>query len=61
VYDQTAAKEEVRKMIENNESLKGKTRGQMGLRPFRGTKIRSNLVNIAKLLGLDNEGETSWE
>jgi hypothetical protein len=37
VYDQTVAKEEVRKMIEKNESLKGKTRAQMGLRPFRGT------------------------
>ncbi|KAK2367887.1 hypothetical protein QL285_081130 [Trifolium repens] len=67
VYDQTAVKEEVRKMIEKNESLKGKTRAQMGLRPFRGTEIRSNLVgievvitqeHIAKLLGLDNEGET---
>ncbi|KAK2374420.1 hypothetical protein QL285_075384 [Trifolium repens] len=66
-YDQTAAKEEVRKMIEKNESLKGKTRAQMGLRSFRGTEIRSNLVgievvitqeHIAKLLGLDNEGET---
>ena len=37
VYDQAAAKEEVRKMIEKDDSLKGKTRAQMGLRPFRGT------------------------
>jgi hypothetical protein len=66
VYDQAAAKEEVRKMIEKDDSLKGKTRAQMGLRPFRGTEIRSNLVrievvitqeHIAKMLGLDNEGE----
>jgi hypothetical protein len=66
VYDEAAAKEEVRKMIEADESLKGKSRAQLGLRPFRGTKIRSNLLgievvitqeHIAKLLGLDNEGE----
>jgi hypothetical protein len=66
VYDQAAAKEEVRKMIEKDDSLKGKTRAQMGLRPFRGIEIRSNLVgievvitqeHIAKMLGLDNEGE----
>jgi hypothetical protein len=67
VYDQAAAKEEVRKKIEESKSLKGKTRAQMGLRPFRGTYIRSNLVgievvitqeHIAKFLELDNEGET---
>jgi hypothetical protein len=40
------AKEEVRKMIEKDDSLKGKIRAQMGLRPFRGTEIRSNLVGI---------------
>jgi hypothetical protein len=66
VYDEAAAKEEVRKMIEADESLKGKSRAQLGLRPFRGTEIRSNLLgievvitqeHIAKLLGLDNEGE----
>ncbi|KAK2363164.1 hypothetical protein QL285_088173 [Trifolium repens] len=66
MYDQVAAKEEVRKMIEKDDSLKGKTRAHMGLRPFRGTKISSNLVrievvitqeHIAKMLGLDNKGE----
>jgi hypothetical protein len=66
VFDKVAADEEVRKKIEKDGSLKGKTRVQMGLRPFKGKEIRSNLVgieviitqeHIAKLLGLDNEGE----
>jgi hypothetical protein len=65
-YDKFAADEEVRKKIEKDSSLRGKTRVQMGLRPFKGKEIRSNLVgieviitqeHIAKLLGLDNEGE----
>jgi hypothetical protein len=37
VFDEAAAKEEVRKMVEANKSLKGKSRAQLGLRPFRGT------------------------
>jgi hypothetical protein len=66
VFDEAAAKEEVRKIVEANKSLKGKSRAQFGLRPFKGTKIRSNIVglevvitqaHIAKMLGLDNEGE----
>jgi hypothetical protein len=66
VYDKAAADEEVRKKIEKDSSLRGKTRVQMGLRPFKGKEIRSNLVgievvitqeHIAKMLGLDNEGE----
>ncbi|KAK2389989.1 hypothetical protein QL285_063540 [Trifolium repens] len=66
VYDKAAADEEVRKKIEKYNSLRGKTRVQMGLRPFKGKEIRSNLVgievvitqeHIAKMLGLDNEGE----
>ncbi|KAK2356935.1 hypothetical protein QL285_094252 [Trifolium repens] len=66
VFDKVAADKEIRKKIEKDGSLKGKTRVQMGLRPFKGKEIRSNLVgieviitqeHIAKLLGLDNEGE----
>jgi hypothetical protein len=66
VYDEAAAKEEVRKLVEADKSLKGKSRVQLGLRPFNGTEIKSNLLglevvitqtNIAKMLELDNEGE----
>ncbi|KAK2403280.1 hypothetical protein QL285_052735 [Trifolium repens] len=53
-------------MVEKDGSLKGKTRTQLGLRPYRGKEIRSNIMginvlitqeHIAKILGLDNEGE----
>jgi hypothetical protein len=66
VYDKFAAEEEVRKLVAEDKSLRGKTRVQMGLRPFKGKEIRFNLLgidvlitqeHIAKVLGLDNEGE----
>jgi hypothetical protein len=66
VFDQAAADEEVTLKVEKNKALKEKSRVQMELRPFKGPEIRSNLVglevvitqeHIAKLLGLDNEGE----
>jgi hypothetical protein len=66
VFDEFSADEEVRKIVENDKSLKGKTRVQLGLRPFKGKEIRSNLLglnvlitqeHVAKVLGLDNEGE----
>jgi hypothetical protein len=66
VYDKFAAEEEVRKLVVEDKTLRGKTRVQMGLRPFKGKEIRSYLLgidvlitqeHIAKLLGLDNEGE----
>ncbi|KAK2396377.1 hypothetical protein QL285_058034 [Trifolium repens] len=66
VVDKFAADEEVRKLVAENKSFKGKTRAQLGLRPFKGKEIRSNLLgidvlitqeHIAKMLGLDNEGE----
>jgi hypothetical protein len=53
-------------MVEEDKSLKGKTRVQLGLRPFKGKEIRSNIMGInvlitqeyiAKVLGLDNEGQ----
>jgi hypothetical protein len=52
-------------MVAEDKTLKGKTRAQLGLKPFRGKEIRSNLLginvlitqeHIAKILGLDNEG-----
>ncbi|KAK2407592.1 hypothetical protein QL285_043196 [Trifolium repens] len=66
VFDKSAAEEEVRKMVKENKALKGKTRAQLGLRPFRGKEIRSNLLGIdvlitqehvAKILSLDNQGQ----
>ncbi|WJX12395.1 hypothetical protein P8452_02903 [Trifolium repens] len=66
VFDKFDADEEVKKLIAKDETLKGKTRVQLGLRPFKGKEIRSNLLGInvlitqehvAKVLGLDNEGE----
>jgi hypothetical protein len=66
IFDEFNAEEEVRKMVAKDKSLKGKTRVQLGLRPFKGKEIRSNLLGInvlitqehvAKVLGLDNEGE----
>jgi hypothetical protein len=66
VYNDAVTKSEVQKLVKANPKLKGKTRVQMGLTPFRGTKIRSNLLgiqvvitqaHIAKMLGLDNQGE----
>ncbi|KAK2355107.1 hypothetical protein QL285_092547 [Trifolium repens] len=66
IFDKFNAGEEVRKMVEKDGSLKGKTRTQLGLRPYRGKEIRSNIMginvlitqeHIAKILGLDNEGE----
>jgi hypothetical protein len=66
VFDRFSADEEVRKMVEKDSSLQGKTRKELGLRPYRGKEIRSNILginvlitqeHIAKILGLDNEGE----
>jgi hypothetical protein len=44
VYDKFKADEEVRKKIEKDKTLRGKTRVQMGLRPFKGKEIRSNIA-----------------
>jgi hypothetical protein len=66
VFDKFAVDEEVRKLVAKDKSLKGKTRAQLRLRPFKGKEIRSNLLGIsvlitqehvAKVLGLDNEGK----
>ncbi|KAK2435509.1 hypothetical protein QL285_020562 [Trifolium repens] len=66
VFDRFCADEEVRKMIEKDSSLRGKSRSELGLKPYRGKEIRSNILginvliaqeHIAKVLGLDNEGE----
>ncbi|KAK2423095.1 hypothetical protein QL285_033572 [Trifolium repens] len=66
IFDKFSAEEEVKEMIAKDQTLKGKSRVQLGLRPFKGKEIRSNIMginvlitqeHIAKVLGLDNEGE----
>ncbi|KAK2368261.1 hypothetical protein QL285_081468 [Trifolium repens] len=66
VYDRASADEEYRNMVAKNKGLKGKTRQELGLKPYRGREIRSNILginvvitqaHIAKILGLDNKGE----
>ncbi|KAK2361925.1 hypothetical protein QL285_087030 [Trifolium repens] len=66
VFDEFNANEEVSKLVAKDKTLRGKTRVQLGLRPFKGKEIRSNLLGIdvmitqehvAKILGLDNKGQ----
>ncbi|KAK2352151.1 hypothetical protein QL285_096466 [Trifolium repens] len=66
VYDRESADKEYKDMVEKNKELRGKTRKELGLKPYRGREIRSNILginvvitqaHIAKLLGLDNKGE----
>jgi hypothetical protein len=66
IFDKFSADEEVKQMVAQDKTLKGKSRVQLGLRPFKGKEIRSNIMGInvlitqehvAKVLGLDNEGE----
>ncbi|KAK2422860.1 hypothetical protein QL285_033358 [Trifolium repens] len=66
VYDRASADEEYKNMVAKNKALKGKTRQELGLKPYRGREIRSNILginvvitqaHIAKILGLDNKGE----
>ncbi|KAK2422015.1 hypothetical protein QL285_032583 [Trifolium repens] len=66
VYDRVSADEEYRNLVAKNKALRGKTRQELGLKPYRGREIRSNILginvvitqaHIAKILGLDNKGE----
>ncbi|KAK2369120.1 hypothetical protein QL285_082273 [Trifolium repens] len=66
VFDRACADEEVRKIVAKNKSLQGKTRQQLGLKPYKGKEIRLNILginilitqeHIAKMLGLDNKGD----
>ncbi|KAK2409814.1 hypothetical protein QL285_045216 [Trifolium repens] len=66
VFDRASADEEYKNLIAKNKPLKGKTRQELGLKPYRGREIRSNILginvvitqaHIAKILGLDNQGE----
>jgi len=46
VYDLEAAKAEELQAVTKDPSLRGKTRKEMGLEPFRKTKIRSSVLGI---------------
>ena len=46
VYDLEAAKAEELQAVTRDPSLKGKTRKEMGLEPFRKTEIRSVVMGI---------------
>ncbi|KAK2356822.1 hypothetical protein QL285_094145 [Trifolium repens] len=66
VYDRASYDKEYKDMVEKNKELRGKKRKELGLKPYRGREIRSNILginvvitqaHIAKILGLDNKGE----
>ncbi|KAK2391007.1 hypothetical protein QL285_064507 [Trifolium repens] len=66
VYDRASADKEYKDMVEKNKELRGKTRKELSLKPYREREIRSNILginvvitqaHIAKILGLDNKGE----
>ncbi|MCH95931.1 disease resistance protein, partial [Trifolium medium] len=57
---------EVEQVVLKDPSLQGKTREQMGLKEYKGTKIRSNIAGLdvtitkahfAKLLSLEDKGK----
>ncbi|KAK2406948.1 hypothetical protein QL285_042618 [Trifolium repens] len=66
VYDRASADKEYKDVISKNKALRGKSRQEVGLKPYREREIRSNIMGInvvitqariAKILGLDNKGE----
>jgi len=69
VYDREVAKMEEFDKIEGDESLKGKTRADMGLEEFKRTEIRSAVMGISVTITQDiiaraarcsNEGKFQW-
>jgi hypothetical protein len=46
VYNLEAARLEERQAVSRDSSLKGKTREQMGLKPFNGLEIRSTVMGV---------------
>ncbi|KAK2382117.1 hypothetical protein QL285_069671 [Trifolium repens] len=66
IYDRASADKEYKDLVSKNKDLKGKSRKEVGLKPYKGKEIRSNIMginvvitqaHIAKILGLDNQGE----
>jgi hypothetical protein len=50
IFDEINAEEEVKQMVAQDNTLKGKSRVQLGLRPFKGKEIRSNIMGINVLI-----------
>jgi hypothetical protein len=70
VYDMEAAKVEEKQAVERDSSLKGKTREEMGLKPFEGMEIRSAVMGIpititeraiAKACRVSSKGYFKWD
>jgi len=53
LYDQKAAQLEMDEKVLIDLSLKGKTREEMGLEPFRGEQIRSSVLGIPVVISVD--------
>jgi len=53
LYDQKAAQLELEEKVLIDPSLKGKTREEMGLEPFRGEEIRSSVLGIPVAISVD--------
>jgi hypothetical protein len=54
VYDWEAAEREEKLMISRNPNLKGQSRGEMGLKEFTSTKIRSNIAGLDVAISIDH-------
>ena len=53
VYDQKAAQLEMEEKVLIDPSLKGKTREEMDMEPFRGEEIRSSVMGIPVAISVD--------
>jgi len=53
LYNQKAAQLELEETVLIDPSLKGKTREEMGLEPFRGEEIRSSVLGIPVAISVD--------
>jgi hypothetical protein len=70
VYDKEAARHEEKRAVEKDSSLKGRTREEVGLKPFEGMEIRSTVMGIpvtitemviAKACRVSSKGFFQWD
>lgn len=70
IFDRKAAQEEEKKLVTRNPGLKGNSRVEMGLKPFRGTEIRSTVMDMEVTITLEaitracrcsNSGVFEWD
>lgn len=70
VFDRKDAEEEEARLLKENPRLKGKSRAEMGLKPFRGIEIKSAVMGmevtiteetIAKACRCSNSGMFQWD